>query len=777
MIEPLRYHIEKTPPHSIPHAIFCQRCLSNKKTRENPGLVIKYCCHCPRCNYLCRECDEFAHSFVKTKNHIRKIVVVGPAVRKKIQRRGDSRSFPKLFDIVEIKFKSKVIHNGKCVHREPAQFLTFPSGVSGNCIHVQILGAKKLPIADSHGSSDPFVCLQFGGKRIGTTRTRPRTINPRWSNETYVIPVDRHESVRKADDILKLEVFDRDYFNFNDFLGHVEVTREQLQRLAEASNLKPIRLKLSLREYHGRLGVTVGVNGNLCYLKIIRAESLDKMDAVGLSDPFCEVFFQNNSLGRTSVVSNSLNPEWTSGNMFTLRVEDVVKEELRLRALSKLTRGHRATAGSERVTENAFIFRIQLYDHNRFRAHGDLGCVRISVDQFRRLAPDFPKTLADIPPAKALNHWLTSGVMGMGSNMRKARNSIVSIASSLTGGSRGDNEESSRSLSDRMLASAGVGLESSILEEEDEENNDEEQEEGSRSVSGSSRMADEDEELSRPAPKEPSFELDDSVPEWRRWDKDNDDSVLDTSDEEEEASEDRQNGSSIQNSVPILSMEDRSGSGSAMSSAHILRGVDGESTQIADSLEPKEKDADASPSVDDAASKSSGRGNESRRSSGDAYSPTASSSVGDTGTASGQAYQESSVQTRSDSKRQGLGDDRDDATAGQGDSRSERVGHDVTDGEGEDHDYANYAGHSEEEVEDEESQLTEEGLQEEDYDFSDEESEEKVWVNALFIFIRDKRLLTASCVVMDLFTGEFVEQAIREYSWRYFGDGILLCFS
>mmetsp|Transcript_21898 Transcript_21898/g.31910 ORF Transcript_21898/g.31910 Transcript_21898/m.31910 type:complete len:1146 (-) Transcript_21898:123-3560(-) len=428
MIEPLRYHIEKSPPHAIPAAVFCQRCLGNKKTRNNPGLVIKYCQQCQRCNYLCKECDEYAHSFVKTKDHVRRIVVIGPAVRKKIQIRGDSRSFPKLFDIVEIKVKSRVIHNGKTVHREPVQYVKFPSGVSGTCVHVQILGAKRLPIADAHGSSDPFVCLQFGGKRVGTTRTRPRTINPRWNNETFVVPceIDAVHKIKKGDDILKMEVFDRDYFNFNDFLGHVEITRPQLLKLANVSNQKPIRLNLSLREYHGRLGVQFGINANICYLKIVRAESLDKMDAIGLSDPFCEVIFLGRSMGRTKVIDNTCDPEWTSGNVFTFRVEDVLTEELRLRQLGQLNRPNSRRQRKEGSLDAMHLFQINLYDHNRFRKHGDLGSIKISVEQFRKLAPSFPKSFSEIEAGKALNHFFIGGANIFVKKIRSTRLSISS---------------------------------------------------------------------------------------------------------------------------------------------------------------------------------------------------------------------------------------------------------------------------------------------------------------------------------------------------------------
>mmetsp|Transcript_22483 Transcript_22483/g.41874 ORF Transcript_22483/g.41874 Transcript_22483/m.41874 type:complete len:452 (-) Transcript_22483:876-2231(-) len=410
MIEPLRYHIEKNPPHAIKKAVFCERCINNKKLKLNPQLATKYCAQCARFHYLCKGCEDYLHSFIKTKDHVRLIVVIGPAVRKKIIRRGNAKQFPKLFDIVEVRFKTSVSVAGVLKHREPVQMLKFPSGVSGTCVHVQILGGKKLPISDAHGTSDPFVCISYGGNKLGTTRTRPRTINPRWTNETYVIPVDQVPDVHnspvkknsKQRELIKLEVFDRDYWNFNDFLGHVELTRHQLLKLADHSNCKPIRLSLTLREYHGCLGLKAGIGGDLFYLMFDRAEDLDRMDAVGLSDPYCVLHFRDKVIGKTPRIDNTLNPVWTSGNVMTLPTADVLKEETRLRMLAN----HGLTSyGPTRkeILEKSYIFIIQMYDHNTFRPDGLLGTVRINVDQLRKLCPHLPTSEADIPPPSGFN--------------------------------------------------------------------------------------------------------------------------------------------------------------------------------------------------------------------------------------------------------------------------------------------------------------------------------------------------------------------------------------
>ena len=422
MIEPLRYHIEKNPPHAIKKAVFCERCLNNKKLKFNPQLATKYCAQCSRFHYLCKGCEDYLHSFVKTKDHLRLIVVIGPAVRKKIMRRGNAKSFPKLFDIVEVRFKTAVVSDGQIKHKEPVQMLKYPSGVSGTCIHIQILGGKKLPISDAHGTSDPFVCISFGGNKLGTTRTRPRTINPRWTNESYVIPVDDMGAVHnttvkknsKQRELIKLEVFDRDYWNFNDFLGHVELTRQQLLRLADMSNCKPIRLNLTLREYHGCLGLKAGISADIFNLKFDRAEDLDRMDAVGLSDPYCVLHFCGKVVGKTPRIDNTLNPIWTTGHVMSLPIIDILKEEKRLRLFA--SHGLTPTGPTLReILDKAYIFTIQMYDHNTFRSDGLLGTVRINVEQLRKLCPMLPRREEDIAVGNSsLAHAMKKRRMSMG---------------------------------------------------------------------------------------------------------------------------------------------------------------------------------------------------------------------------------------------------------------------------------------------------------------------------------------------------------------------------
>ena len=83
----------------------------------------------------------------------------------------------------------RVFHEGKMIKKEKASYIDFMAGLSGQCVHVQVLGCKNIMAADYGGASDPYVVAVFQGKSLGMTRVRPRTLNPRWVNETFICPL------------------------------------------------------------------------------------------------------------------------------------------------------------------------------------------------------------------------------------------------------------------------------------------------------------------------------------------------------------------------------------------------------------------------------------------------------------------------------------------------------------------------------------------------------------------------------------------------------------
>ena len=447
MIEPLRFSEEKASPHIIDQAVFCGVCLSDRKTRKNPKVASKYCHDCFKNNYMCLSCDAKEHGVMKTRNHIRSLLVVGPPVRKKVLTRGDAINFPMFLDDVKIKFKARVYDNGKIVYREPVKYYEFKSGQSGDCIHVQVLGCKGLLASDAHGSSDPFISAVYCGVPLGMTRTRHRTLNPKWTNETYVLPCandlppPREESFSQKN-LLRLEVYDRDYFTSNDFLGHIELSRKKLIDMATYSKGEPLNINLTARHHHGTISVRLGTNGDICYVKVVGGESLEKTDGFGLSDPLCKVFFKGRHIGTTPVCRYTITPKWKRSNVFAVPLADLLDEEERIKELLKqeelearrgLRRGGlrplvQSKGGSSRDVRAAStkaenedqekrlqkiselnlksLFVLELYDYNRYTPSELLGHIRVPVEALRKLVPILPAEDEPVPQGSSLQHML-----------------------------------------------------------------------------------------------------------------------------------------------------------------------------------------------------------------------------------------------------------------------------------------------------------------------------------------------------------------------------------
>lgn len=331
MIEPLRLSSETNHPLQISKILYCEGCVIVKARKNNPNVAIKICDECVR-QYLCQECDEVAHRAHDCRHHQRRTLVLGPGIRKRILKRGDAVTFPYSLDEVKVKLKSRVYYKGQIIHREPNTHAKFRVGLSGISVHVQILGARNLLISDINNTSDPFVTAVYSGTKLGSTRVRPRDLNPQWDNETFVVPMDDNfpdpkNMQRSQRHLFKLEVYDYDWFSFNDFLGHVEIPRKKLYKMALAGKEKPICLPLTIREFHGIVGVNLGFDNKELYLKVVRAESLDKIHPFGLDNPYAKVYFGDKLLGSTPVQWNTLDPSWLHSNVFRVKINDVLARE------------------------------------------------------------------------------------------------------------------------------------------------------------------------------------------------------------------------------------------------------------------------------------------------------------------------------------------------------------------------------------------------------------------------------------------------------------------
>jgi len=429
-------------------------CLANRRMRNNPNVAVKYCIDCwdRSKKYFCLKCDEEFHRVGPTKEHLRRLLVIGAGVRKKILARGDGVYFPLPMDQVRCKVQCRIFHEGNMIKRMDPTYIDFMAGLSGPCVHVQVLGCKNIMAADFGGSSDPYVVAMFQGKKLGVTRVRPRTLNPRWVNESFIVPTsanlaDARNMPRSQRGLFRLEVYDYDWVGANDFLGNVEMGRDKLLALAEMSKSQPIMLPLTMQEFHGVLGIQLGISGFHVSIKVHRAESLDKFNAFSDGRPFVKCYFGDEYLGKTGWEYDSGAVEWTKNNEFRIKINDVLKREKKIlkhrqaiadlaqkkfeekvrkqrdsiRASKQKGAGKDAAAAAAAVAaepvnvldeiqedkNNDKIFRFELFEYSYFTSPSHLGDVYFPIDDLRRLCPKLPKALiVEREPATYLDNTL-----------------------------------------------------------------------------------------------------------------------------------------------------------------------------------------------------------------------------------------------------------------------------------------------------------------------------------------------------------------------------------
>eukprot|EP00210_Caulerpa_lentillifera_P008307 g7927.t1 len=110
--------------------------------------------------------------------------------------------------------ESKKDKDGTTMQDEPEGDLEERSNVVSQDLSLKISHATQLPSMDLNGFSDPFCFIIVGDRRFKTS-VKKKTLNPVW-NETFIIP---EKDLRKTQGEVLLEVFDKDEWTSNDFIG------------------------------------------------------------------------------------------------------------------------------------------------------------------------------------------------------------------------------------------------------------------------------------------------------------------------------------------------------------------------------------------------------------------------------------------------------------------------------------------------------------------------------------------------------------------------------
>ena len=125
---------------------------------------------------------------------------------------------------------------------------------------------RGLPSADSNGLSDPYCILTCGGQKF-TSKTMWKTLDPEW-NQTFDFKGVLSDFLSSG---IKIKVMDKDTLSFDDYLGEVEVS---LQEMVEKGGRHGYLVLLSDSKKE-----TKGTNGTLRFTATWLVQASDGIDA------------------------------------------------------------------------------------------------------------------------------------------------------------------------------------------------------------------------------------------------------------------------------------------------------------------------------------------------------------------------------------------------------------------------------------------------------------------------------------------------------------------
>jgi len=204
---------------------------------------------------------------------------------------------------------------------------------------VCLVSGNDLPARDANGFSDPYVKLQLG-KYKRKSKTCYKTLNPVWKEE-YVLMLDSPES-----STLQIEVWDKDSYRKDDFIGKIEqdvwslereVTHRLTLNLVDASgslcllvtvqdcdpehrDLTAYDLQLLRKRYEINQTFKDLKDVGFAEVQVISASGLKSADYCGKSDPFCIVKLCNAHV-HTHTCYKTLEPVWN--RTFTFPILDI----------------------------------------------------------------------------------------------------------------------------------------------------------------------------------------------------------------------------------------------------------------------------------------------------------------------------------------------------------------------------------------------------------------------------------------------------------------------
>lgn len=213
-------------------------------------------------------------------------------------------------------------------------------------LYILVHKAVNLPASDANGFSDPYVRFKLGNRKLGKTKAVPKTLNPVWEEQYFTL-------VPGVDNVLKLEVWDKDWDLTNDYLGEVSIDlSEHFKDIAisdelfeeKALEFEKVLVNKKTNEKAGRIFFSLQQSRKIekkipkkwslhkssvvkkqLVVDLVSGQNLIVMDKNGTSDPSCVLTFQG--VSRQSRVGwYTLAPMWKQRFDFAYNLDEDADE-------------------------------------------------------------------------------------------------------------------------------------------------------------------------------------------------------------------------------------------------------------------------------------------------------------------------------------------------------------------------------------------------------------------------------------------------------------------
>ncbi|KAI7902614.1 C2 domain-containing protein [Cokeromyces recurvatus] len=289
---------------------------------------------------------------------------------------------------------------------------------------VNLISARNLMAADKTGTSDPYVIFTVNGERVYKSETIRKTLNPRWQNESFTVPIQSRVTAS-----IRIEVFDWNHVQGHQPIGSGGITLRgdgvesfkarmvdiPLDGVAGVSGSVQVRFIWHPQLLVNKKNQTSVLSATRTYVHDdVNLEASGPLPRASTSSQYSMTRSSNDSL-RNVIPNSRQSLDTAHRNSLDDAISLAPSSIVDTRTLSDATGRKgvimitlleaRGLRGVDKSGSEPIVFDFKVKDHNRIKSAVDLGQNRINIWDLIKV---------DVPGGELFDHWLPLYPIGSG---------------------------------------------------------------------------------------------------------------------------------------------------------------------------------------------------------------------------------------------------------------------------------------------------------------------------------------------------------------------------